>query len=132
MAFHGGVLCQTQAAPDVKFWLEISRGVVWKGIICPLSSDFTDYNNTFSNHLSTVRKKTELSSAFGWALPKTGQWEWRNVFSSALFRKKKQNKAVVVKVLGIDQFDFFNFFVLKEAWWTVNECSVFLEKHWWL
>lgn len=40
-----------------------------------------------------------------------------------------QEKTVVVKVLGIDQFDFFNFFILTEAWWTVNGCSVFLEKH---
>lgn len=54
-------LCQTQAVPDMKFWLEIARSIVWKGIIGLLSSNFTVYNKTSQTICQWLRKKTEQS-----------------------------------------------------------------------
>ena len=114
-------LHQTQAVPDTKFWLEISKDIVWKGIIGLLSSDFIVYNKTSQSICQWLRKKTEQS------VPSIAP-EWtmgvKKCFYLVFF---SQLKLSVVKVLGIDQFDCF---ILREAWWTVNEYSVFLEKHW--
>ena len=82
---------------------------------------FHSWQEDFSNHLSMAEEEDRTVSAKH--CPRMGNGSEEMFFPSFF----SQLKLSVVKVLGIDQFDCF---ILREAWWTVNEYSAFLEKHW--